>query len=230
VQTDLSPKEVEVWQRLQKGFATLQIAGQPAGTAALIDSSGLFLAHQSSVGGQPLEGLALLGTLSNGRMLRFAVISRDSLTKLILLQAQGWHGDYGTVVRVPDGDETGHGMVFAVLPTGPIRAAFTKLNFPGFVEAERRVIPLNEVQFETPAGGCAGALLVDEDGELLGVLNATLSKGGVVDVPTAVVRRPRVPSPYSVPQARGPAYIPGPVERILKGRQEMAPSGRRRRA
>lgn len=213
-QSDLSPKEQEVWQRLQKSFATLEVRGVPAGTAALIDQSGLFLAHQTSVDEEP-DGPALYGVISNGKQFRFAVIGRDSLTKLTLLQAIGWQSDYGTPVRVPQGDEVGHGMVFAVLPNGPIRAAFTKLNFPGMVKEERRIIPLNEVNFEAPEGGCAGAILIDEDGELLGVLNATLSRDeGIAGVPT----------PLLGSSARGPTYSSSPVERIVRGRQQIGPS------
>ncbi len=222
VVSDLSPREAEVWQRLQKGFVTLENTGVPSGTAALIDPSGLFIAHRSSISGPVLEG-----RLSSGRTIRFVSIGQDSLTKLVLLQAQNWRAEFGFPVRVPDGDEAGHGMVFAVLPSGPIRAAFTKLNRPGFVQAERRVIPLNEVQFEAPLDGCAGALLVDEDGELLGVLGATLSRNGIQDALNMSNSQARaggaVPFLNNV-QGRGPAYAPGPVERILKGQQRMGPS------
>jgi len=173
---DLSPKEAQVWRRLQRGFVTLESQGRPMGAAALIDSSGLFLTHSASIAGQ-----SCVGVLPNGARLILDEISSDTLTKLVLLQARNWSPDSATPIRVPIGDEVGHGMVFAVLPGGPIRAAFTQLNRPGFVKAEGRVIPLNEVQFEAPVDGCAGALLVDEDNELLGVLGATLSRNGAMD-------------------------------------------------
>ena len=220
LQGDLSPKEQEVWQRLQKSFATLQVRGVPSGTAALIDQSGLYLAHQTSVDSTP-DGPAVYGTLSNGKSLRFAVIGKDSLTKLTLLQAIGWQSEYGTPVRVPVGDEVGHGMVFAVLPNGPIRAAFTKLNFAGLVREERRIIPLNEVQFEAPEGGCAGALLIDEDGELLGVLNATLSKDDLVSAQAPVTAL----SGGFGGGGRGPTYAAAnSVARVLRGRGQMSPA------
>jgi S1-C subfamily serine protease len=165
------------------------------------------------------------GLLPNGRMLTFDSIGQDSVTRLVLLQAENWRPEFGDPVRVPEGDEFGHGMVFAVLPSGPIRAALTKLNKLGFLRSEKRVIPLNEVQFEAPIDGCAGALLVDEDGELLGVLGATLSRGGFPEQQGALgTRFATGPTPFNNTPSQGPAYSPGPAERILRGQQRMGPS------
>jgi S1-C subfamily serine protease len=169
-QTDLSPRELQVWQSLQPSVVTIVDKGVPKGAGALIDSSGLFLTHRSSVPAPLMDGV-----LANGRTIHLIATATDPVTHLVLLQAQNWDPSYGRPVRMPAADEFGHGFVFAVLPTGPIRAAFTGLNKAGFVQAERRIIPLNEVRFEQPTDECAGALLIDSDGELLGVLGATLS-------------------------------------------------------
>jgi S1-C subfamily serine protease len=220
-----------VWKRIQPSFVTLMRGGLPGGTAALIDPSGLFLAHQSS-----LSGSAVLGTLSSGRVIRLISVGYDQLTHSALLQAQDWRQDFGIPVRVPEGDEVGHGVVFAVLPTGPIRAAFTSLNRPGFFQAERRIMPLNEVHFETADDGCAGALLVDEDGELLGVLGATLAKpvpegfDGVTSNVQNLNSGPGLRGGFGGSASRGGGGRgipngPTPLDRVLKNQQQrMGPS------
>ena len=229
-QTDLSPRELEVWRHLQPSVVTILNHGVPAGAGALIDSSGLFITHRSSVPAPMMDGV-----LSSGRIVRLVAEASDSVTHLVLLQAQNWSPEFGRPVHLPTADEDGHGYVFAVLATGPIRAAFTGLNKAGFVQAQRRIIPLNEVRFEQPTDGCAGALLIDQDDALLGVLGATLSRGQDILTqnfqPIAPVIPPRVtPIPgaggFAGGRSRGidNGALQSPIQNLLKQQRRIGPS------
>jgi serine protease Do len=163
----LTPTERSTWLRLQSAFVS--IAG--GGSAALVDERGLFIAHRPGLPGDQLEG-----RLHDGRTIQLRLSGHDRVTQLALLKIVGSLPQGMRVLRAPDAVEPGNKALFVIMSNGPFRASFVASGNPGVLPPNGRVLPMSEIRLEAPEQEVGGALLVSYDGELLGVLSATVSR------------------------------------------------------
>lgn len=167
----LPKKDEPIWQAAKNSVAMILREGQPVGEAVLIDKSGLFLANQSAVSTPNIQA-----RLADGTTVVLDWKATDVPTQTVLLQAQEWTPERGVVVtlhhptakleRVP---------VLVVLPSGPVRGELVDGNVVGYLSSSKRSFPLGEVRFEASTQSVAGALVFDDAGHLVGLLNATLA-------------------------------------------------------
>lgn len=167
----LKESEQRIWQRMEPSIAFLVSGDRPSGAAALIDDSGLFVAAKSAVSGDTVQA-----RLKSGTRIQLHVIARSASTGLVLLQADDWKSGEARPFSPPHGTGSPNGVVLAVLGTGPIRAQFVEERAFGVLSDSRRLVPLAELRFEAPAETIGTALIVCEDGEIVGALNATLRR------------------------------------------------------
>lgn len=166
----IAKREVQIWDLARPSVAILLRNGQPFGEAALIDKSGLFLANQSSV-----STPSLTAKLSDGRLISLTWKSTDTPTQTVLLQAEGWDPEMGEVVKLREPGATAENVpVIVVLPSGPVPGQLVSSGKMGVISSSRRAFPLSEVRFEANSQSVAGALVFDQQGQLVGLLNATL--------------------------------------------------------
>jgi len=157
---------------MSPAIATLVDGDKAYAAAALIDNSGLFVASKNAI-----EGNTVQARLSNGDLIPLSVIARNGATGFALLKAQGWKPAADIhPFRAPASEERKGARLFAVLGAGPIRAEFVSDGFYGVLPKSRRLVPMCEFRFEAPAEAIGSAIIVCEDGELIGALNATLRK------------------------------------------------------
>ncbi len=157
---------------MSPAIATLVDGDKAYAAAALIDDSGLFVASKNAI-----EGGTVQAKLSNGDLIQMTVIARNGATGFALLQAHGWKQTSEMhPFRAPASEERKGARLFAVLGAGPIRAEFVSDGFYGVLPKSRRLVPMCEFRFEAPAEAIGSAIIVCEDGELIGALNATLRK------------------------------------------------------
>jgi serine protease DegS len=167
---DLTAQEKQAWSGLRESFAVVLQGERPAGSAALIDERGLFVAHRTSVGANVVRA-----RLASGKVVELRLRNQDERSQLVLLQATNWDATLARPVTAPMAEPRAGERLLAVLATGPIRAEFVAGGRVGLHGPSQRLLPLNEVRFEAPEGAVGGALVVTMDGELVGALNATLS-------------------------------------------------------
>src|SRR5688572_26940179 len=86
-QQALAGKDFSAWTKIEPAVVTVLDAGVARGSAALIDESGLFLAHRSVIGRQ------VAGRTSAGKPLELVVQTIDEPTGLVLLRAPRWSSD-----------------------------------------------------------------------------------------------------------------------------------------
>lgn len=168
----LAPKEQDVWESMSPAIATLIDGGRPVAAAALIDDSGLFVASKNAVLGDTIQA-----KLSNGELVKMTQVARNGATGLVLLKAEDWKAiPDAKPFKAPLTNERPGARLFAVLGTGPIRASFVSSKLYGVLPKSRRVVPMCEFRFEAPAELIGSAIIICEDGEILGALNATLRR------------------------------------------------------
>lgn len=218
--SDLNAREAEAWHRLQKSVITIMHYGAPTGCAALISPEGLFVAHRNAVS----QGL-VNAVFSTGQELHLHQVGQDSMTRWVLLEAENWTPDLGTVLRIPFNDALPRGNVFVVIPEGPIRASFERINVAGFVQATRRALPLSEIRFEAPVNTWGGAPVISASGELLGLLGATLTLPGQsqASAPSGLLNPPVI-SQLSAPGQSLHSASPLPSGHLHEAGERMGPS------
>jgi S1-C subfamily serine protease len=167
----LTGPEQELWRRMEPAIATLVEHDRPVGAAALIDDTGLFVAAKTAV-----RTNTLTARLSSGQWTKMTVLKRDSVSGLVLLQADHWAEGDAHPFRSPTEQEPVGGRLLAVLGTGPIRAEFVTDKLYGIVGKSRRFVTLSEFRFEAPPQLIGTALVFCENGELIGTLNGALRK------------------------------------------------------
>lgn len=203
----LQKKDVAVWDSVKASVAILLREGSPAGQAALISDSGLFLANQATVPDVVVEA-----RLSSGKILHLRWVATDGPTQTVLLQAGDWQAGDGRAVRLHDpAQPLVKAPVVVVLPQGPVRGELVATNRLGIVNPSKRMFPLGEVHFEATEQSVAGALVFDESGNLVGLLNATLSASSE---PSHSLQK--IPVPKGFP-------LPPPGTRTLLAPAKMGP-------
>lgn len=163
--------QTEVWDQVKESVAILpDAAGQPFGLAVLVDPQGYFVAHSSAIIAEPVTAI-----LESGEKVRLGRIGYDSTTQLVLLGAQNWTQKTRSAIAVADPAYPAKDMTMVTVD-GLVRSTINRQNVPGVVQLNNRYIPLNEIQFERMAAPVGGALVFNRNGELMGVLGATLAK------------------------------------------------------
>lgn len=212
VQERLNDRDRTVWKRLDASVATLVDGDRLIGPAALVDATGLFVAHGSAVMGDTVN--ARLGQ----KEFRMVVLSRERNTELVLLKAEGYEGT-ARPFRPPTGD-TPSGTVFAVLSTGPIRAEHVPTRRYGVLGSTRRGVPIMELRFEAPEVQFGTGLILTEGGEMFGTVNAALVPPQPKNAGTGLTGIQAKPFTANVgPSALTVAYAVGPqfIRRVLEG-------------
>lgn len=166
----LTGREQDIWQSMAPAIVTLLEGDKPVAAAALIDDEGLFVAAKNAI---PASG-DVRARLSNGQVIHLNVVARNGVTGLALLEAEGWSNPDVHAFRPPLEKEQKGARLFAILANGPIRAEFVSDQLTGVRTKSRIMVPLSEIRFEAPAELIGSALIVCENGEFLGALNATL--------------------------------------------------------
>lgn len=168
----LTSAESRVWTKVRPSVVTLLNAGVANGLGVCVDKRGYFLAHQSVV---PFP--TVIARLSSGPQIELRRVAVDEPTQLALLQAISPGRTSFPAIQIGSEPEKVGGTLLAALPTGPLRAEFVSGEKYGVVNPSRRLVPLNELRFESHTAMVGGGLVFTMEGELLGVLGATLGTG-----------------------------------------------------
>jgi S1-C subfamily serine protease len=163
----MAPKDRAAWRSMQPAVASIVRGRRDLGSAALVDSRGLFVTYLGSV-----YGPHVTARLSDGRIVGMTLRSSDDATQLAVLQADDWIKSARPLAAEDDPMNPGD-RLFAILPSGVIRAAYVGARH-GLVASSKRLMPLSEINFEAPADLIGGALIVTSDGEIVGFLDAAL--------------------------------------------------------
>lgn len=207
----LNPQEQAVWRKVRASVVTLVREDQPVGVAALIDSSGLFIAHKSSV-----EAKTVVGRDGDGREFALSWKAEDEATQLVLLGATSWRSE-AVPVAVPRSLDAQAERLIAVAAEGPIRAQVAGKGILGML-ANQRVTRLTAIEFEVPDSRFAGALLFSMRGELVGSIAATLRSESVSNQVQRTALGNAGPRGFGpAPIAVGYAVSPAVVERVVDG-------------
>ncbi|HVL39101.1 MAG TPA: PDZ domain-containing protein [Fimbriimonadaceae bacterium] len=166
--SQLTAQEQEAWKAVEPSVAMLMEDGKLVGTAALIDLRGYFLAHKTSV-----RSGNITARVGSGAAFPLRQRSFDDTTQLVLLIAPEWapQGRPAT----PAGEVEKGERLFVVLTNGPVRAELGEQSL-GIMNPSRRMMPLNEVKFESSDPAVGGALVFTQGGRFVGVLGATLAE------------------------------------------------------
>ncbi len=207
----LSPQEQAVWRKVRPSVVTLVREDQPVGVAALIDPSGLFIAHKSSV-----DAKTIVGRDGDGREFALSWKAEDEATQLVLLGAASWRSE-AVPVAVPRTLDAQADRLIAVAAEGPIRAQVAGKGILGML-ANQRVTRLTAIEFEVPDSRFAGALLFSMRGELVGSIAATLRSESVSNQVQRIALGSAAPRGFGpAPIAVGYAVSPAVVERVVDG-------------
>lgn len=242
----MSQKEWNSYRVVTPSIVSIVRGQNAVGTAALVDSSGLFLAHLDSV-----YAKKIMARLSDGRIVTMTLKATDDPTQLAILQADDWiktAQPLTTATGLKSGDR-----LMAVLPSGLIRAEYVG-NKSGLVQKNRRLMPLSEISFEAPADRIGGGMVMTTSGNLVGFLNAALQANTETNIQVRPTQAQSDASPMAasgitqqrdlVPNMKGMraaskavgpadmtvAYTPGPkllkrtLESLIRGKDVDRPS------
>lgn len=159
-----------VWATIQPSVIELIDARGTNGVAALIHDSGLFLAHNSAVGGTVVRG-----RLSDRSEVSLLVVGIDEQTQLTLLKAMVWSSGVRRPIKVaPEPTKDGVELL-AVTVGGPKIGEFIGGNKAGVMKPSLRYVPLSEVRMKSSNEHLGGSFVFNLNGELVGVLGAALA-------------------------------------------------------
>lgn len=223
-QAGLPPAEAAAWDRIRPSVVVVSAGGSLRGDAILINENGWLIAQRSVVDG----GDRFTGRFNDGTTVQLAVIKTDNGSQLALLKTDASMGDRRPV---PLYRQTGNRIsasqplpVLAILSTGPVRAELVNTNHVGILPS-KAAVALSEVQFESAPGSVAGAPVFTLDGQLAGILQATLSSPPTLgDVLNRALAQPSATALGLAPSKYGPggmtvAYSPNPdtMARVIGG-------------
>lgn len=221
-QQTLRKDEERVVQAVRQRIAVITQGSKETGVAVCIGEDGTFLAHKSVVAFP-----VIFAKLSNGRLIHLEVKSTDETTQLSLLKASKEQGVHLTPVTVAAEPTSGQKPdIIALTPSGPIRADYVSGERLGVLSANRRTVPLTELKFEAPLSRVAGAPLFTMNGDLIGILNATLPNPGAAQATpstNAFGGTARGAAPETIgqfgPQGLTVGYAVGPValQKVVQG-------------
>ena len=163
--SQLASSEQQVWKALQPSILIISQGGVSRGSAACIDASGMYLAHQNSVRNGPIYGVTF-----TGQTFPMHLVAKDKPTGLILLQVDGSDTPHCRVIQIAEQEHAREGTLLAVLSTGPVRADISHPNIVATYRETNQPVLVNEIRFAAPPQLLTGALLFDDRGNLVGVL------------------------------------------------------------
>jgi len=196
------------------GLVALGSKESPSGFAVLISDNGLFLA--SSV---VAKSSSTVGFLRSGQMLKMRKIAGDSITQLVLLEAQDWRSGQVNPIRLASENDVLTKRLVAMSNDGPIFGQLISQNRNGLLQSSRRYVRLWELAFESTGRKLGGAPVLTVDGRLAGILNATLEP-----ISGMGQAQPKDLTSQNAPDKFGPhgvtvGYALGPkvLSRVVKG-------------
>ena len=161
------------WNSVQASLAYIQDGDRVSGIAALIDDSGLFLAHKSAV-----KGIQVKARFPDGMTLNLLLIKSDEHTQLALLQATYWEQGSRAPLQVAKSAVKSDVGLLAATPAGPRLGEFVADGRAGVMRPSLRYVPLSEIRVEASDDRIAGSMVFNSAGELIGVFGATLASSG----------------------------------------------------
>ncbi len=155
---------------LQPSVAYVLDRDRRVGVLALVDDQGTFVGHARLAGALEIDA-----GLPDGRRIRLRFKADDSVTGLA-----AWVSQRGAVpgmrpVAIARQALKPGSLLVGLVPGGAFRAQLASPERLGVVGSSRQVVDLSEIWFEAPSDPVAGALLFTPNGQLYGILGATLS-------------------------------------------------------
>ena len=179
--------ESTAWVAVQPSVADIIGQRGPTGVAALIDDSGLFIAHSSSVPGRQVRA-----RFKDGQPVDLFVVSTDEHTQLTLLKALVWSQGQRKPLQVAPEPTKPNVELLAVTTDGPKSGEFVSEGKAGVMRPSLRYVPLSEVRMKGSEANLGGSFIFDAHGHIVGVLGATLAddaSGKASDVATSLSGR-----------------------------------------
>lgn len=168
----LLKEEQSAFKSVRKTAVTLLSNGHDKGVAVCIDSKrGLFMVHSNAV-----TFPKMFGRTPAGRIVEMSLKSSDEVSQMALLQMNPAHWIEMPSVKLSAEPKTPYPRLFAVLPSGPIPVEMVSTERIAVLGDAKRVIPVIEVRFEASLDRVGGAPVFTSNGELVGILNATLKR------------------------------------------------------
>jgi S1-C subfamily serine protease len=164
------PAESTAWQAVQHSVVDLYGPRGPMGVAALIDDSGLFIAHSSSVQGRQAKG-----RFKDGTGVDLVVVTTDEHTQLTLLRSLVWSQGARRPLKVAPEATKPNVELLAVTVDGPKSGEFVGEGRAGVMRPSLRYVPLSEVRMKGSEANLGGSFIFDAHGHIVGVLGATLA-------------------------------------------------------
>lgn len=205
------------WERAQSGIVVLEHLGLPTGVAAVIDERGLLLAHKTSLRTGPMAV-----RMRDGSILTATVVAQDEVTQATLLQIPPILTEL-RALSVASTARAGE-RVLAATPAGPVYGQIAGTDRVGQMRPSLRYLPLSEVWLEASAATQSSSVLVNERGEIVGLLGASLAEeprpsaqkesfGGGAGVGASAARADYGPGSLQVSYAIGPKVM----KRVVDG-------------
>lgn len=149
--------------------ATVLVDDRPVGQAVFVAADGAALTSADLV---PMVATGSLTLRAAAGTFPARVDGVDGVTGLALLRPQS---PLTGVAFASVASSVPLGVGVAMLPSGAVRAAVTRVNVPGLVGEARAYTPLTEVRFEGPGSTFSGAPVFDAQGRLIAVLSSSLN-------------------------------------------------------
>lgn len=157
------------WEKAKEGLLVVEHLGVATGVAALIDQQGLLLVHRSALRTGPMSV-----RMHDGTILSASVVGQDEVTQTAVLQIVPIFA--GTkALGVAMGSAQGE-RILAATAAGPVFGQIAATNRVGQMRPSLRYLPLSEVWLESGSATLAPAVLVNERGEIVGLLGASLAE------------------------------------------------------
>ena len=163
-------REHAVWHGVQRSVVFVQTGSETKGVGVLIDDSGLFLVHASS-----LKGKTNKAHYDDGTEVSLLTLGVDESTQLAVVQALYWEPGTRRVLRVADEPTKKNVELLAVTVEGPKTGEFVDDGKAGVMKPSLRYVPLSEMRLESSEQQLGGAIVFDASGDIVGVLGATLA-------------------------------------------------------
>lgn len=157
----------DMWAQVEPRVVQMRQQGAAKGFAMLVHDSGLFVAHESAIPAGIVTGNV------QGREISFRVVSRDARSQLALLATDNWDARIRPLKLAPENPKKGSRLI-AVTLEGLYSAELAADDSVGLQNDTGRYVPFNEVRIETPTRRLGGAWMLNEKGEIVGVIGAAL--------------------------------------------------------
>ena len=163
-------REHAVWQNVQRSVIFVHDGRETKGVGALIDDTGLFLVHASA-----LTGKSGRARYDDGKEVGIITLNIDESTQLAVVQATYWEPGSRRVLTVASEPSKKNVDLLAVTVEGPKTGEFVADGKAGVMKPSLRYVPLSEVRMESSEQQLGGAIVFNAEGEIVGVLGATLA-------------------------------------------------------